>query len=255
MIRVHRPIDIPQTLKTSGTTATKTLCQHYDSGKRKFSFRNDFYGATDVKDALKVAQYLKCCFCERLVGNDGHVEHFRPKAAFCQSRGDKLSESGYYWLAYEWTNLFLACSDCNTRHKSNLFPLESEADRATCHSDFIANERPLFLNPAEEDPEAVIEWIEFEPRPIAGDKRAEVTLAALGLNGPKRDGLIASRRQHLAIMRAVLDAITMYRNEPPSADVVARLAKAEETLTDAVSSRGKYSAMIRALLQREGFRF
>ena len=254
MIRVHRPIDIPETLKTLGAKATKRLCQSYDSGERTFSFRNDIYGATEVKAALKQAQHLKCCFCERLVGDDGHVEHFRPKAAFCQNRGDELSDSGYYWLAYEWTNLLLSCSDCNVRHKGNLFPLESEDARAANHSDSITTEKPLFINPAEEDPEAAIEWVEFEPRPVAGHKRADATLTALRLNGPKRDGLSAARRQHFLLIRTVLEVIFLYRNEP-SEDVVSRLTEAEKVLEEMASPRGIYSAMVRALLQREGFRF
>jgi len=44
-----------------------------------------FYAVTLVKQALITAQYGKCCFCERLVGSDGDIEHFRPKHASRQA--------------------------------------------------------------------------------------------------------------------------------------------------------------------------
>lgn len=55
------------------------------------------------------------------------VEHFRPKGGWRQSPGQPIEQPGYYWLAYEWSNLFLACGPCNSRHKRNLFPLTDQA--------------------------------------------------------------------------------------------------------------------------------
>src|SRR5690606_33652023 len=60
---------------------------------------NDRYKLDDVKAALKSIYHNKCAFCEQRVEMT-HVEHYRPKAI-------------YYWLAYSWDNLLIACHHCN----------------------------------------------------------------------------------------------------------------------------------------------
>jgi hypothetical protein len=107
----------------------------YCAGTRTFSFDPAIYGDVAVKAALVAAQHKKCCFCESIVGTDGDVEHFRPKAACRQTSGDALTRPGYYWLAYDWSNLLLACGPCNQRHKGNLFPLADPSRRVTSHKD------------------------------------------------------------------------------------------------------------------------
>jgi hypothetical protein len=44
-----------------------------------------------------------------------------------------LEQPGYFWLAYVWANLFLACQLCNQSFKKNLFPLADPAKRARSH--------------------------------------------------------------------------------------------------------------------------
>ncbi len=87
-------------------------------------------------------QHDKCAFCESKVSAIayGDVEHFRPKAGYQQSHDDDLQRPGYYWLAYEWSNLFFSCSICNQQGKRNVFPLANPRRRATCHRDDIGLE-------------------------------------------------------------------------------------------------------------------
>ena len=120
------------------------------------------YGADSVREMLDLIYNGKCCYCEiKVQGSPLQVEHYRPK--------DKVRESpthtGYYWLAYEWTNLLFACSNCNSR-KSNQFPLQLELDRVfapvlnagiidhnsnRCHQNPLISERPLLVHPELED--------------------------------------------------------------------------------------------------------
>lgn len=67
----------------------------------------------------------KCAYCEsRTTANFPlHVEHYRPKAGVTEKRNeddpkirDVIDHPGYFWLAYEWYNLILACANCNTDH-------------------------------------------------------------------------------------------------------------------------------------------
>jgi hypothetical protein len=60
---------------------------------------NKRYKRQDVKDALVNIYKNKCAFCEKII-EQYHVEHYRPKKT-------------YYWLAFSWDNLLLACATCN----------------------------------------------------------------------------------------------------------------------------------------------
>lgn len=66
---------------------------------------NSRYKQEDVKIALKRIYKNKCAFCEQRV-ESSHVEHYRPKKK-------------YYWLAYSWDNLVLACPSCNQNKGTN----------------------------------------------------------------------------------------------------------------------------------------
>ena len=113
-------------LLTKGQSATRELCNAYDSapqdyqsGAKTFDFDSAIYAAPAVKDALRHAQHKKCAFCESFFAHTGYgdVEHFRPKAGYKQQEADTLKRPGYYWLAYEWNNLFCSCQLCNQRFK------------------------------------------------------------------------------------------------------------------------------------------
>jgi uncharacterized protein (TIGR02646 family) len=167
-------------------------------------FDQGIYGAEDVKAALIRMQHGKCCFCESKIRHIswGDVEHFRPKAAVLI--GEELHYPGYYWLAYEWTNLLFCCEICNERYKRNRFPLTDESQRVRSPDEDLTWERPLFINSAEEDP---AEWLTFATEgPMAGwvvalddNLRGLVTREELGLN---RDDLIERRRERMTFLRA-----------------------------------------------------
>lgn len=88
------------------------------------STASKLYSAKSVKKLLHTIYNGKCAYCEQIpIGGPLQVEHFRPKDGINGS-----SHSGYYWLAYEWSNLLLSCENCNTT-KGNHFPLLDERDR------------------------------------------------------------------------------------------------------------------------------
>jgi hypothetical protein len=71
-----------------------------------------------------------------------------------------LRKPGYYWLAYEWNNLFLACQLCNQLFKKNLFPLLDPTTRAASHKDNVENEKPAFIDPTIDDPKNLFPFAE-----------------------------------------------------------------------------------------------
>lgn len=124
------------------------------------------YGDPEVRKALEKLFQDKCAYCETRSspGFDWEVEHYRPKGEVAE----KTNHPGYYWLAYEWNNLFPSCSHCNQIRygkprwgknvntkggKSTHFPLINENRRAMSHFDEIKKEEPLLLNPCKDFPE------------------------------------------------------------------------------------------------------
>lgn len=152
---------------------------------------------------LAVYYHDKCGYCEQALGNvQGtenfySIEHYRPK------RGPH----SYWWLGYEWTNIFPACQTCNNS-KDRDFPLLDEALRRKgpqsslaqniddylndqsrkADHDYLLGEQALLLHPEVDSVEDYLA-VNFNgmlvPRPKLTDvktKRAEVTINCLSLN-------------------------------------------------------------------------
>ncbi|MFN8348713.1 MAG: hypothetical protein U0X91_27180 [Spirosomataceae bacterium] len=193
MIRIDKSkANVPAILRAGnkGEIATQELIQLYDGGRRDFKptdFSSVIYGNKTVKSLLLVIQHGKCCFCEqkRPHGREGDVEHFRPKTGFQIDRTASLQKPGYYWLAYDFENLFYTCKVCNQEYKKNFFPLVDETKRALSHKDDWKNEESLILHPGLDDPSDHIEFVEEIAKPKAGSSKGKVTIQLVGLNDPK----------------------------------------------------------------------
>lgn len=158
---------------------------------------SDKYSGDDVKQQLITDHHKKCVYCEcSLNGDYGHIEHFRPKGGYTVPPNKKLIQPGYYWLAYEWTNLLLSCSKCNTSYKKNNFALADESKRDIANKN-IADEEPMLINPSTEDPAQYIEFHQHiaAPKIIDGveSARGRHTIELLRLN--HRTDLVDNRRR------------------------------------------------------------
>lgn len=115
------------------------------------------------KSHFSRAQFGKCGYCEVfvVVGQDGDVEHYRPKGAVWELKdegkevdnlgkveGRTRKESptrGYWWTAYHWENYLLSCANCNRKWKRSFFPV---AEDPRCRPpDKDIQETELVLNP------------------------------------------------------------------------------------------------------------
>ena len=105
-----------------------------------------------ARGALWAIGHMKCWYSEAsLQEPEGQVEHYRPK-----KRLSGTGHGGYWWRAFDWTNLRLAHPTVNRRKtdyltgrrvgKGSYFPLRSEATRAS-NSGEEAREEPLLLDP------------------------------------------------------------------------------------------------------------
>jgi hypothetical protein len=174
----------------------------------------------------------KCAYCETKITSNqpGDVEHFRPKGRVVDdnfrpikvrhaAKGE-IDHPGYYWLAYDWDNLFPSCIDCNRFRKSgpsaspvltkadagagkaDRFPLEDETKRAFVPDD-ECNESALLINPSEFDPDEHLEFCEngkILPKTIRG----EATLKLFGLNS--REDLLEARALAFGAAEAIVQS-------------------------------------------------
>jgi uncharacterized protein (TIGR02646 family) len=187
MIQVLRPGKEPTSLKRWGERQTRLDCAAFDacpgdytSGVARF-VKKEYYSAKPVKDLLVTIHHSKCCYCEKkLWPSYLHVEHFRPRHGVRQTLDQKSDElPGYYWLAYRWENLLLACLDCNSKFKGTFLPLANPTERARSHCDDIKKENPLFVDPAGECPR---NHIHFDGDvPVGITEQGRITIDGIGL--------------------------------------------------------------------------
>jgi 5-methylcytosine-specific restriction endonuclease McrA len=108
---------------------------------------DDFKGYDIVKSELWIAQHYKCCFCEQKIARSYNaVEHYRPKAG-ADRRPGCPENHGYWWLAFTWENLLLACPICNSSAKGIRFPLEVGSTALQAEQAPPEGEQALLLDP------------------------------------------------------------------------------------------------------------
>lgn len=245
----------PAVLLTRGVLAVQAHCDEhaaapaeYRSGDRTFEFNAKIYAAEEVKDALRTAQHGKCAFCESSFVHIayGDIEHFRPKGGYQQRDTDKLRQPGYFWLAYEWSNLFYSCQLCNQQFKRNLFPLKDGRRRANPRTRNTANEEPLLVDPGAREPTDFIGFENEYAFPV--DKCAEgvATIEALGLNREDLAELRRRRLQDLRILRGLCAALRKLAASDP--EHRAQLREYEAELQARTTDAAEYAAMARAFL-------
>ena len=247
MIGVAHPEPGPEILNRAGAEARDLICIAYDTGQRAFTFDSSIYAAEVVKQVLNEAQYGKCAFCERQVGLDSDIEHFRPKSAAQQKRGGALSKPGYYWLAYEWSNLLLSCTHCNCRHKRNLFPLANPRMRAKHHRQSIGRELPLLINPAEDDPGQFLSFRDQYIYAVQGNHRGEETIRVLGLD---REALNEERLSCLQRLQQ-LHKFALLLEEQGDADAIKVAAEIRIEIDRQCSDAEPFAAMACAARSRD----
>ena len=111
--------------------ARDAAAQHFrasDARARQSLYRfAPLHNDRSVKDALSTLFSSKCAFCESEVSAVAplDVHHFRPRQQAVDPRNGEVSRRHYWWLAYEWENLYPACVDCN-RHAGARFPVNGK---------------------------------------------------------------------------------------------------------------------------------
>lgn len=216
-----RPIRPDQTWFDQAAAATKDALSEAEAHEA----RKSVYGHDNVRAALEALFHDKCAYCETKVvaTSNWDVEHFRPKGEVAE-RND---HPGYYWLAYEWSNLYLSCSHCNQRRKDpprwgdpryevaggkmDQFPLEDESTRALSPGDDLNLEARLLLDPCADHPEEHLSYtVDGQVVAVAGSRKGEVSIDVFHL---QRRRLRDQRRNKVEAAVYILKLIRKHEAE------------------------------------------
>ncbi|HEY7500382.1 MAG TPA: AAA family ATPase [Vicinamibacterales bacterium] len=171
--------------------------------QRQPPFNRALYAHSDVREALKELFHGKCGYCETpLTGTVPlDVDQLRPKQRALNADG-ATSPEAYWWLAYEWSNLYPTCGNCN-RMKGSRFPVEGQRAAAETRGDALAAEKPLLLDPCIDDPDTQLVFSQ-DGQVASSMPRGRVTIDILGLN---RESLVDGRKRAIEELRSDLEAI------------------------------------------------
>lgn len=205
MIQLDPKPPVPAILRSEKVTrAYETIREKLDSGENITD--KDFpryWREDDVRLTIWENHHGKCCYCERKRDpkREADIEHFRPKGEIAGE-----GKPGYWWLAYDWDNLFFSCKACN-QTKNTEFPVRGP--RARNQNNDLSLENPVLPHPEHENPEELIEW-KWEtkkpelvfPKGKDKDGRGSKTIEILGLGS----NLLAQERgqNYLLLLQGIV---------------------------------------------------
>ncbi len=222
------------------------------------TFHRHVYGADRVRIALSELFSDKCAYCEfPLDRADLNVEHYRPKSRVAKAR----DHPGYYWLAYDWSNLLLTCKLCNERRrelplwpaterreaagKADSFPLLDRTKRALSPSDDLSRECPLLVNPTTDEPEQHLTF-DHLGRPVSKSRKGEVSIAIYNLDTPR---LNEGRRCVIARLEGLQRLRSIARNIPNRSLRSEVLAGIRVAIGGATRRSAPYAGAARAVMK------
>jgi uncharacterized protein (TIGR02646 family) len=189
MIHIERStVDEPPTLRKvrdSGFKHAQRFFSRPSKDRRQERYFNPYWAkAYRIPiPALGKLFHQKCAFCESKVNLDsnGIVDHLRPKWATRGLSSKDYAPDHYWWLAYTWSNLYLACPACN-KHRGQRFPVKGK--RIAGPDEDAALEQPLLLDPCHDTPEAHLHF-DTSGTVKALTHRGSVTISLVSLNRPQ----------------------------------------------------------------------
>ena len=201
---------IPPVLEANAAAWLNDYLAEPTSDTKKYRYRDK-----SIKAALLTETGSKCVYCESKIGHNtpGDVEHKVPTS--------KVREQHF-----EWSNLTIACTECN-RRKATYY----EVDTA-------------FLDPYHDDVEQCLVHLGPLVYSRSGHIRAEKTIRKLALDSMERKGLIDRKTDVLEKARALITNVK-------SAEDPLLKALREDELARMKRVDAEYSAMVIAYLDAD----
>jgi len=114
----------------------RDLFKHFEKVKKSSEFTGHW---SKLKSIFVQIVSRSCPVCSKDIQRYDDVDHYRPK-----------SKELYWWLAYEFSNYILLCSDCNRAYKRTKFPLFDNTRAILDGTITLIEEKHLILNPLNE---------------------------------------------------------------------------------------------------------
>jgi nucleoside phosphorylase len=184
--------------------------------------------------------FSKCAFCETkfVKVEDGALAFFRPREEALQTDGTSAPDH-YWWLSWEWSNLYLACAIC-INAKGQAFPTGKPRTRPETYGSNLQSEEPLLLDPCLDDTGLHLVFRENgEVSAHPNSDRGLVTIKVLDLN---RESLLSARRERALLVRELLLKCFQVTD-------AAALASLTEELKSYYDNDQPYAGMVRQLLR------
>jgi uncharacterized protein (TIGR02646 family) len=207
MIRRERSAPAPAVLTRARDEALDQLRKYHQRqlSQSRYPLRPDLVQHPDVIEALNVMFSAKCAYCESVAPKPLVEWHRPPQEAMNRDR--QVARDHYWWLAYDWENLYPICSDCRS-YKGQWFPVRRRRADPEARGPLLFSEDPLLLDPCLDLPERHFRY-DVDGTVFGVDERATVTIETLGLN---RTELVIDRQ---LAARQVFDALERF--DPASA--------------------------------------
>jgi uncharacterized protein (TIGR02646 family) len=214
MIRVSRDsVPVPKTLLRTAPQEVDRLGAFFVAERRSRSqktadFNADVWTAPEVRTALRKLFNGNCAYCETPLerAEQALVDHFRPLSHSTQLDG-KVDPDHYWWLAYDWDNLYSVCAECN-RAKGSRFPVRGRRAAPNARGKAQRRERAMLLDPCKEDPAESLIFLEngmVEGR----NERGAVTVKVFNLN---RSSLVEGRRAQSVEVKTAVEHLLQGRD-------------------------------------------
>lgn len=200
MRKVVRPISPPEFLVSPRVSEEKKKIFAYlrqdphVRSQRRDNLDEELFFEKSVVGALRQLFQGKCAFCETDIDSFGRVVHLRPMRFVYD--GAKANRDYYLWLAFEWRNLFYACTHC-AKAKQDKFPVNGiRAPYLASFEDVQKYEAPLLIDPTFDEPS---KDLEFLPNGliIGITKKGTTSIELLKLN---RLDLVDARKRRIQIL-------------------------------------------------------
>lgn len=237
MIYVDRnTVEVPKELHSDWVQKEKNMLRMFflqskrDKKQSAYTFQRRIIQNPEVKRALYDLFNGKCAYCESKLRDIGEltVDTFRPQSGAMNLDGS-VSHDHYWWLAYEWKNLYPSCKVCN-HSKRTRFPVSGK--RIQYDVD-ISVEKALLIDPCKKDDFKTLHFTyERNGKMYPKTERGNATIEILNLN---RTELVAQRKK-------VIDQITKLLKDITKASLNTRNRYAEE-YNELISQSSAYSAL------------
>lgn len=126
--------------------------------RERWGHSQELWTSVHLKEDFRATFYNKCWYTEvLLVGQDVHIDHFRPKAEVAKFKqyhyNEPLKDCGYHWLKNDIHNYRVSCIYANRitgdGGKGTFFPLKEGSQLLTENGQ--ENETPMLLDPLKKE--------------------------------------------------------------------------------------------------------